>query len=338
MKRNNIVILKIFIVFGLYSCSNTKNIITQVASLETNTRTANFQTIEISDNNIYQKPLVCDLEVAKERYSVSKTYENMGIKDAKESAAGEFSIDKNCDYLVQPLYQTNTTTTDGKTTTTVFLSAYPAYYKNIRTFEPSDTASFHINNFVGLNNMTLLMQKSKEPQTAVASTTSSTITQTYKKINKNSKAHLVFSIDAGMPTGYWKEYYNTGIGGSLMVLMNLGKFVSIPTSFTTMQFNGKKLNLGFGSYYQLVDPLYYCVKTGLRLGNSSGLYGEGQIGYSIVSSADRIYGISSQSGLGWSIGAGYVIKKLDIGLRHETFGKINTTNNFIGIKLGLLLD
>lgn len=104
--------------------------------------TADYDLMYISKQGIIQKPLITDLEVGKQRVTITQSYSNVTITEAKENAMGDFIKQQSCDLIVQPYFTTNSVTSNEKTTITVTLTGYPASYKNIRNFESKDTSLF----------------------------------------------------------------------------------------------------------------------------------------------------------------------------------------------------
>ena len=102
-------------------------------------QTADVDYLYFTKRGITQKPLITDLDVAKQKVTISKTYENLSLNDAKDAAMGDFIQDTKCDLIVQPYFLTTTTLSGNKTTINVTLLGYPANFKNIRNFELRDT-------------------------------------------------------------------------------------------------------------------------------------------------------------------------------------------------------
>ena len=113
--------------------------------------TADFDYLNITKAGIVQKPMITDLQVAKEKVTVVKSYQNLGLKSAKENAMGAFTVQEKCDVIVQPYFTTSSITENERTTITVNLTGYPAFYKNIRNFQLADTALFFPGTFKRTN-------------------------------------------------------------------------------------------------------------------------------------------------------------------------------------------
>lgn len=104
--------------------------------------TADYDLMYISKQGILQKPLITDLEVGKQRVTLSQSYNNVSLIEAKENVMGDFIKQQSCDLIVQPYFSSSSISTDTKTTITITLTGYPASYKNIRNFESKDTSLF----------------------------------------------------------------------------------------------------------------------------------------------------------------------------------------------------
>jgi hypothetical protein len=310
----------------LFSCSTPMEL-TNVSSREIKSTRIDYKELKITKDGIFQKPLVTDLEVAKQRVFFSRTYENMNADEAKDNVNGEFSIEKNCDIVVQPLYETNTTTTDVKTTTTVTISGYPAYYKNIRTFEPKDTQAFLIHNYIGSYN-------NEKPKTekAVVTVTESVqqVTAKKKEEKKKAKTWIGMSADYALAHKDWKDFYKNGYGASLMLLSDLKKGFYITSNLTYLNFQGKEYNL-LGSTLK-PDPLgILSGNLGLRYKTPFNIYLESRLGY--YTNTDKAFD-NALSGLQavYSIGLSY--KKLDLSLRREVNFEDGNNLKYSALRLG----
>ncbi|RYZ21434.1 MAG: hypothetical protein EOO16_12960 [Chitinophagaceae bacterium] len=114
-----------------FSCTTTQK-----------TTTADYDYLYVTKQGIIQKPLIADLEVGKQKSTVSRTYKDMTLNGAKETVMGEFIKENNCDLVVQPYFTSSSSTSMGGSTITVTVTGYPASYKNIRQFERKDTQYF----------------------------------------------------------------------------------------------------------------------------------------------------------------------------------------------------
>jgi hypothetical protein len=122
-------------------------------------KTFTYDYMYITKQGIIQRPLITDLEVAKEKQRITKTYTNVTVQEAKENAMGDFIQQFNCDLIVQPYYVTETEASTTRSTVTVNMTGYPANYKNIRMFELKDTASFKIRTYVNNDENAPLMSQ-----------------------------------------------------------------------------------------------------------------------------------------------------------------------------------
>ena len=308
----------------LFSCSTPMET-TEVSSREIKSTRIDYKELKITKDGIFQKPLVADLEVAKQRTFFSRTYENMNADEAKDNVNGEFSIEKNCDIVVQPLYETNTTITDQKTTTTVTISGYPAYYKNIRTFEPKDTQAFLIHNYLG-------SYKNEKPKTekAIVTVTESVQQTPQKEEKKTSKTWIGMSADYALAHEDWKDFYKNGYGASLLLLSDLNKGFYITSNLSYLRFSGKTINDLFGT--STPEPFdIISGNLGLRYKTPFNIYLESRAGY-YTSSIDGTENSTSGFQAAYSIGLSY--KKLDMSVRREV--NFNDVDNlkYTALRLG----
>ena len=102
----------------------------------------NYKKMYVSSLGIYQLPQIADIDIKQQRVKETFKYENILIDDAKKMAKADFIKQQKCDLLVEPLLFISTFDRLGITTTTVTISGYPANYKNIRNYEPSDSIYF----------------------------------------------------------------------------------------------------------------------------------------------------------------------------------------------------
>jgi hypothetical protein len=309
----------------LFSCSTPMEL-TEVSSREIKSTRIDYKEMKITKDGIFQKPLVADLDVAKQRVFFSRTYDNMNAEEAKDNVNGEFSIEKNCDIVVQPLYETNTTITDIKTTTTVTISGYPAYYKNIRTFEPKDTQAFLIHNYLGSYNN----EKPKTEKAVVTVTESVQQVAPKKEDKKKAKTWIGMSADYALAHQDWKDFYNNGYGASLLLLSDLNKGFYITSNLSYLHFSGKE-DILFGSSFK-PDPLSIISgNLGLRYKTPFNIYLESRLGY-YTSTLDAFANTESGLQAVYSIGLSY--KKLDLSLRRDV--NFNDGNNlkYSALRLG----
>lgn len=128
-------------IFVMESCSTIEE---AVSGTETKSREIDYYEREITKEAVYQKPLVADLDVSKQKLSFSRTYEKISADEARDYVTAEFAMGQNCDVIVHPMYETLTSNVDGVVKVDVTVSGYPAFYKNIRNFESKDTDAWMI--------------------------------------------------------------------------------------------------------------------------------------------------------------------------------------------------
>jgi hypothetical protein len=124
-------------------------------SLTQKTTSTDYDYIKITKQGIIQKPLIADLDVSKDKKSLTKTYQNTTLGNAKEVIMGDFIKEFNCDLIVNPFFTSTTTSKTEKISITLTVTGYPASYKNIRNFEAKDTLNFVPKNVTLLNSGTI---------------------------------------------------------------------------------------------------------------------------------------------------------------------------------------
>lgn len=146
------VLTLVIIAVSVSSCATVK------------TKSVDYDYMYINKQGIIQRPLVTDLEVAKEKKSLARTYDNVTVAQAKENIMGEFIKEFTCDLVVQPYFTTTSEGTAVKTTVNVTVNGYPASYRNIRMYEPKDSANFKIRAFVNnYENKPITNESTEEP-------------------------------------------------------------------------------------------------------------------------------------------------------------------------------
>lgn len=135
MKIIKKVILLSAVVFGLSSCASY--------------RSKSYDYIYINKQGVIQKPVVAELTVKPDKVQLSQTYHNMTVNEAKESAMVDLIKANNCDLLVHPMFAIEASSkvlfSEKWSSVRIELSGYPATYKNMKTFEASDSTSFMVN-------------------------------------------------------------------------------------------------------------------------------------------------------------------------------------------------
>ena len=323
------------IIFGLYSCATTATVETS-SKTDYKIRTADYKQTFINKNEIYQKPLVADLEVAKQKVSLTKTYENVTVDQAKENVTGEFILEQGCDILVQPLYQTETSLSDNKSTTNVSVSGYPAFYKNIRTYTPSDSEAFMIKSIIG----SVKSATVDKPSTSVAVSITNTVAEVKKVVTKKS-AFFEIGAEASNPMGDFGKYQSLGYGLFGKFGVNVSKGVNIHADLAYLLYGGKTTTT---SYY---DPFYGYLTSqyktpsisvfrymgGLDIKLSKGLYTNLQAGMSNLK--QKFDGVDyKESDFTYNVGLGYMFSKVDLNVFYNSISGKEQNINAIGIRLG----
>jgi len=106
-----------------------------------------YSTLSFAKPPVLVKPVVAELEIGA-RTTIAQTYTNTSLEPARESTLAQFCRDQSCDVVVQPRFSIETETYDEKSTknkVSVKLTGFPGTYKNIRNYEPKDSAYFNTN-------------------------------------------------------------------------------------------------------------------------------------------------------------------------------------------------
>ncbi len=163
---------------------------------------------------------------------------------------------------------------------------------------------------------------------------------------------LSFGADIGLPMGDFGDVASLIIGPSvgfeLPIGDNLGVTIQAGYSLVMLKDEAKDF---FDSYSMIPAQAglkYYFTE------NQSGLYGHGQVGIhsATVKTPDidlgpfgKIEGTSqSSTNLSWAIGAGYMMEKLDIGVRYNSIspdsdaGDEAKASSYIGLRVAYLLN
>lgn len=124
----------------LFSCSSVQEVI--APSNSTTSKAGDYYKLDITTKGIYQKPQVADLSVNSERAKATYNYEDVSSDEAKKLAKGDFVKQQKCDVIVEPLLYLTNETNDKGTKVSVTISGYPAFYRNVRNYELSDSIYF----------------------------------------------------------------------------------------------------------------------------------------------------------------------------------------------------
>ena len=280
----------------------------------TKSHTADYDYMYINKQGIKQRPLVTDLEVAATKVTITKTYTNVSVTEAKENALGDFVEEQKCDLVVQPYFETSSVSENEKKTITVTLMGYPAFYRNIRNFEPKDTASFLIRTFS--NNISVPMIA---PAVAEAPKTTTENSSVFQKV-KSGKNTFGVGVDYNMPTGNFGDYYKSAIGYNVNLMYPKSKQTAITVTANYASFAGK--DFGFFSYSK-AD--FIAAKFGFRYTTDVKVFIEPQFGYALL---------DDESGLNYALNVGYSLtKNVDVSAKYEKIA-VSGGFSFIGLKVG----
>ncbi len=283
--------------------------------------TADYDYMYISKTGIKQRPLVTDLEVGKVKLSLTKTYLNVSLSEAKENVLGDFVQQNGCDLVVQPFFETNTIAENDKRSVTITLMAYPAFYKNIRNFELKDTSAFILHSYTNVQNVPVIapiLAEPKAPSTAVSNGQMQLVNSL-----KNSKFGV--SITGAMPTGNFKDFYKTGLGAGLNYLATLSTKTDFTMDINYQSFGGKKVNV----FYSTDNISSIGVKLGFRYKPLDKFFIEPKAGYSFFTNSNL------DGGFSYSLSAGYLVtKKTEVGLVYDNTALEGSNFRFLGLKIG----
>ncbi|WP_316814433.1 outer membrane beta-barrel protein, partial [Pedobacter heparinus] len=137
-----------------------------------------------------------------------------------------------------------------------------------------------------------------------------------------------------IPTGRLADIVKTGFGGSAKGMYGIGKlpqYLTIEAGYN--RFAVKDLPSDASAHYSAV-PVYL----GYRA-NLSGVLLESQAGLSfnrIAGSGPGGTASAKQTAFAWSLGAGYVYKSVEIGIRYQSSEKGDDAQavRFVGVRLG----
>jgi hypothetical protein len=213
MKKN---ITYIFLLFSsvsfLFSCAPLEEVITTPVS---KTRTIDYYEREVTKTGIYQKPIVADLVVAKQKSTLTRTYDNISETEAKDYVSAEFAMNENCDVIVHPIYEVETNNSNGEIKINISITGYAAHYKNIRNFELRDTGAYRIFSYVNAV---------AEEKPKVASGNVTEVKET--KVTKPAQpVKSTFGINAGVTSATYKsedEKSDSKLGLTLGIFSNIG--------------------------------------------------------------------------------------------------------------------
>ncbi len=139
------------------------------------------------------------------------------------------------------------------------------------------------------------------------------------------------AAEVGFPTGIFKDYNKTGIGGSVKGLLGIGKQgqISLTTGFTSYRVKG---STSAAKAENNIIPILL----GYRY-HYHNVFLEPQIGYGFYESkTDSNSGINSDldGQTTWAMGVGYIIKHFELGIRFQTGYKEEVNTSLIGLHLG----
>ena len=141
------------------------------------------------------------------------------------------------------------------------------------------------------------------------------------------------AFEAGLPTGDFGTFFNTGYGGTLKGLLGVGTTGQVTFTSGYVSFKEKGSTSGNEASINIIPVLL-----GFR-DNLNGLYIEPQLGYGSYSSKFTENGMSgsdSQGAFTWAIGLGYQVSGFEMGVRYQS-GKLpdaTSSIGYVGIHVG----
>lgn len=307
----------------MVSCSTIEE---AVVKKEVKSRTIDYYEREITKQSIYQKPLVADLDVSKQKLSFTRTYEKVSVGEAKDYVSAEFSMDQNCDVIVHPIYETVITNTDGVTKVDVTITGYPAFYRNIRNFETKDVSSWQIYSYFTQP----AAEVKEEPDTASVAPIASIPEQVIQKAKGRSRTRFGMSADYALLPSPDKDYWKPGIGGSLLFITPLSKRFYYTMNVSYLNFAGKYVD----SFGGTTDPFHFAsANLGFRYTSPIHLYAEVRAGYGELMYDDGNGQIAEEGGFNYAYSLGFHYKSLDLSVRKEKTNNIDL--EFTGLRLGI---
>ena len=139
--------------------------------------------------------------------------------------------------------------------------------------------------------------------------------------------------DLGLPIGDFGNGFDMGYGGTVKGLYSLNEQGQIGVTLGYMSFGVKNTGSSGVNASMGVIPIFAVYRH--AIGN---LYLEPQVGISMnkvkVNGMSGFGGMSaSSSGLGYAVGAGYMINAFDISVRYQAFSQSGSSSGFAGVRL-----
>ncbi len=319
-------------------------------------RTIDFDYINVSKKGIIQRPLVADLTVSDIKKTLTKTYENVSVEQAKQLVSGDFSLENNCDVAVQPFFETSTVITEEKKTVTVTMIAYPAFFKNIKHYDPLDSNSnkllFH--NFSNVGTISVVApsntivaksnnsseskgeKSSKKVSESTEASPSANEPKRSKKTESGSQTRsktprsdgFKFGINAfyTIPTGDLANNFKSGFGEGINFVIPINHKIGINVGADHFGLSGKD-----NGFYTFPDASIISYRLGIRYKVTPKVFVEPRY--------DKSYCVSSPSGSssGLSLGAGYIFsrsKEITLTYNHLNEDAFGIVANYLTLKAG----
>lgn len=140
--------------------------------------------------------------------------------------------------------------------------------------------------------------------------------------------------ELGFPSGDFGTLSKPGFGATVKGMYGLSNTQQITLTTGYLSFGAKELFkdlLGADKLNQSIIPILAGYRHYYK-----GFYGEPQIGYGIYKSKIKggdFASSDSQGAFTWAVGAGYVYKTLDVGIRYQSGHSDGTSVGFAGIRV-----
>ena len=105
-------------------------------------KTQDVKTMDISNNNVHQTPLITDLDIKSEKVEGKAIGSATNISRLKDWAVSDALSKANADILIEPVYSIVTKSTK----TEVSVIGWPANYKNFRKISKADSKILRLEN------------------------------------------------------------------------------------------------------------------------------------------------------------------------------------------------
>ncbi len=141
-----------------------------------------------------------------------------------------------------------------------------------------------------------------------------------------AQSELSLGAEVGLPMGTFGQGYSVGFGASAKYGYGITDNSAITLSAGYMSFSFKSPASGSSGLIP--------VKAGYRYGFEGGFYVEPQLGVTMISTSG---GGGSTSGFTYAANVGYMMSKVDLGIRYETVSAQGASWGFVGARVAYKL-